>query len=87
MPLPPRRSNFYDNEDDEYYYGKRKGKRDTPLHRHEPIIYPDTAEGRTMRDKVNRGYHPDSPKAFVHGATPAERDIERSKKLTYLDDE
>ena len=54
-------------------------------HRYEnnPVVYPDTPTGRAMAERMNRNYHPDNPKYFVKGDTPAERDQKRSKRLSF----
>lgn len=48
-----------------------------------PVVYPDTPTGRAMVERLNRNYHPDNPKYYVKGDTPAEREKERAKRLSF----
>tara|TARA_B100000470_G_scaffold214119_1_gene195201 strand:+ start:824 stop:1198 length:375 start_codon:yes stop_codon:yes gene_type:complete len=48
-----------------------------------PVVYPDTPTGRAMVERLNKGYHPDNPKYYVKGDTPAEREKERAKRLSF----
>ena len=47
-----------------------------------PVVYPDTPTGRAMAERMNRNYHPDNPKYFVKGDTPAEKEQKRAKRLS-----
>ena len=48
-----------------------------------PVVYPDTPTGRAMAERMNRNYHPDNPKYIVKGDTPAEKEKERAKRLSF----
>ena len=67
-------------------YAKDKEEPNTTRYDDSPVVYPNTPTGRAMAARMNKGYHPDSPKYFVKGETPAEKEKERSKRLNFMDD-